>query len=152
MPAWLLAFAGSKDAYCTAPSMQLFAVSVCYIWWLSCILASVQLQFSLHPVLSPFYVCGVVNPFHAGHIIAQSQALGKWYLATHASCVRVPYLFPIALHVQCITSECIQGIISQPCMWTVCMVTMHGMCSVTGASAHLSLAAAGTCFRYAYRK
>ena len=31
LPAWLLAFAGSKDAYCTAPSMQLFAVSVLHM-------------------------------------------------------------------------------------------------------------------------
>ena len=62
----------------------------------------------------PFsYAYGVVNPFHAGGIVAQSKALCKWSCVPsdqpmiHAACLQLPYLFSITLRLQCITSECI---------------------------------------------
>ena len=64
--------------------------------WAKEVNSTAQLGYASVPVM---HACGVENPFHAGDIIAQSKALGKWSSApsdhhvthAHAACPKLVY-------------------------------------------------------------
>ena len=98
-------------------------------------LACLVMQSSLHPVLAPFlciwrceplscwrYRCSVKD---TRQVVLRPKCVPSDHPVIHAACLQVPYLFSIALRLQCITSQCIQGNIAQPCMWLVLQLHAH---------------------------